>query len=183
MPAAFLALRFLDPVDQFAFDVRLAEHDVEAEALGGRAAKLLDVGERGAAVFLRLARAEQVQIGAVEDVDGLGHGIPAAGSQCDARETWSLYRWPGGEGKPAGVRAQGAFAGNAWVSRAAQSTTSLIAVNLAGRRLLALRRSSIWRSALVPSRDDAVQTRDLACAAERRDVVGDEVEHLVEPFA
>ena len=42
-------------------------------------AQLLHVGERGAAVFLRLARAEQVHIGAVEDVEGLGHARePAA---------------------------------------------------------------------------------------------------------
>ncbi len=69
--------------------------DVEAEALGGRAAQLLHVGERGVAVFLRLARAEQVQIGAVEDVDGLWHG-PASSAE-------NLVRFIGGraaKGKP-----------------------------------------------------------------------------------
>ena len=44
--AAFLSVRFLDPVDQFALDIRLPEDDLETEALSRRAAKLLDVGER-----------------------------------------------------------------------------------------------------------------------------------------
>src|SRR5665647_2322761 len=66
-------MRFLDPVDQLAFLVRLPEYHLEAEALGGGAAQLFNVGERGAAVFFRLARAEHVQIGSVEDVDGFSH--------------------------------------------------------------------------------------------------------------
>src|SRR6185437_7512578 len=49
-----LGARFLDPVDQFAFHIRLPEYHVEAETLGGRAAKFLDIGEGGAAVFFRL---------------------------------------------------------------------------------------------------------------------------------
>ena len=82
MPTAFLALRLLDPVDQFAFVIGLPEHDLEAEALGGRAAKLLDVGQRGAAVFFRLAGAEQIEVRAVEDVERLRPWVPG-GSHLD----------------------------------------------------------------------------------------------------
>jgi hypothetical protein len=64
-PGRFTCQRFLNPVDQFAFDIGLAEHHVDSEALGGLVAKLLDVGQRRGAVFLRLARSEQVQIGSV----------------------------------------------------------------------------------------------------------------------
>ena len=95
MPAAFLRMRLLDPVDQFAFDVRLAEDDIDAEALGGVAAKLLDVGERGAAVFLRLARAEQVQIGSVEDVDCV-LAMRSGAALAAMRVKRALYRLPGG---------------------------------------------------------------------------------------
>ena len=69
MPRRFLGLRFLDPVDQFAFAVRLAEDNIETEALGGLAAKLFHVGKRRAPVFLRLARAEQVHVRPVENVE------------------------------------------------------------------------------------------------------------------
>ena len=40
----------------------MPEHDVEAEPLGCRTAKLFHVGKSRAAVFIRLARAEQVHI-------------------------------------------------------------------------------------------------------------------------
>src|SRR6476660_9515708 len=67
--ARLLGVRFLNPVDQFALLVRLPEDDVQAEPLGGVSAKLFHVGKRRAPVFFRLARAEQVHIGSVEDVN------------------------------------------------------------------------------------------------------------------
>ena len=78
MPAAFLRLGLLNPVDDLALVVGLAEFDREAEALRGLAAQLLDVVERRMAVVLGLARAERVQVRAVEDVDRLGHWAIAA---------------------------------------------------------------------------------------------------------
>src|SRR3990172_4936532 len=66
-----VGVRFLDPADQLAFHIRLPEYQFEAEALGGGAAQFFHVGERGAAVRVRLARAEQVHVGAVEDIDRL----------------------------------------------------------------------------------------------------------------
>src|SRR5581483_1302879 len=64
---------FVDPIDQLAFAVGLAEFDGQAVLLRGFPAERLDVLQRGAAVFLRLPVAEQIEVGAVEDVNGLGH--------------------------------------------------------------------------------------------------------------
>src|SRR6185437_3863590 len=117
----------LDVGDHFAFAVGLAEDDVDAEAPGGGAAERLDVGERRRAVFLRLARAEQVHVRPVEDVDGRGHGV-TGGAPDGARRMKTLvsYRWTGGRGEAR----RGAQAAEARVSAAAQSMTSLTAVNL-----------------------------------------------------
>ena len=67
--------RLVDPVDQLRLAVRLVELDRRA---GGRAAHRLDLGERGRAVDLRLARAQPVEVGAVEDEDRLRHAISLA---------------------------------------------------------------------------------------------------------
>src|SRR5262249_37287553 len=63
----------MDRIDDFPFVVRLQEFDLEGVAAGGLAAKLLHVLERGAAID-GLARAAEVEIGAVEDGDGFRHG-------------------------------------------------------------------------------------------------------------
>ena len=63
----------LDPFDHFAFVVGLAEIDGVAGRFGGLATERLDIGERRAAVNLRLALAEQVEVGSVEDEDRAGH--------------------------------------------------------------------------------------------------------------
>src|SRR5262245_55971317 len=70
-----LGARLLDPVDQLALVVRLAEHHGEAVAFGRLTAEPLHVLEGCAAVGFRLARAEQIEVGAVEDVDGARHGV------------------------------------------------------------------------------------------------------------
>src|SRR5262249_47339167 len=57
----------------FPLVVRLTEFHVDAVAFGGGAAELLDILQRRAAVLLGLARAEQVHIRAVKNVDGLRH--------------------------------------------------------------------------------------------------------------
>jgi hypothetical protein len=51
----------------------LTKFDLKPVSFGRRTTKLFGVGERRAAVDLRLARAEQIEIGAVEDVDSLRH--------------------------------------------------------------------------------------------------------------
>ena len=48
---------------------------VEPALLGARAAHLLDLLERGRAVDVRLARAEQVEVGAVQDQDRFAHAF------------------------------------------------------------------------------------------------------------
>ena len=50
--------RLVDPVDQLVFPVRLPEHDLQAEVGADAPALGLDVGERLAAVDLRLALAD-----------------------------------------------------------------------------------------------------------------------------
>ena len=113
---------------------------VEAEALGGRAAKFLDVGERRAAVFLRLARAEQIEIGSVEDVDGFRPWARSGRSVKSKRvKLWRFIGGPDAQGEARTARGfKALFAANAWVSAAAQSITSLIAVNRCRPAALAL---------------------------------------------
>ena len=60
----------MQPVDQRALVVRLPAFEAEAEAVGLRLQPRMDVVQRIMAIDFRLARAEQVEIGAAEDIDG-----------------------------------------------------------------------------------------------------------------
>src|SRR5207237_304941 len=66
-------LRLMNPVDDLALAVGLAEFDGEIEAARSVAAQLLHLGERGMPVFLGLADPKRVEVRAVQDVDRLGH--------------------------------------------------------------------------------------------------------------
>ena len=57
----------VDLVDQHAFVVALHGAQIEPEFGGGRGCQLLDVGQRDGAVDVRLAGAEQVQVGPVDE--------------------------------------------------------------------------------------------------------------------
>jgi deoxyribodipyrimidine photo-lyase len=72
-PAACVAC-FMDPVDQLILTVRLVIPDCKAMCLRSLRAKRLNVSHRVATIDFRLALAQQVQIGAVEDENRLGHG-------------------------------------------------------------------------------------------------------------
>src|SRR6185437_3134193 len=67
--------RFLDPGDQLAFVVRLAEVDGQSVRLGFGGAELFDIGKRIGAIGRRFADAQQVEVRSVEDQDALGHGL------------------------------------------------------------------------------------------------------------
>ena len=67
------AAGLVQPVDENAFVIALPEVERQAVRRRDFAADRLDIGERARAVDARLTRAEQIQIRAVEDVDG-GHG-------------------------------------------------------------------------------------------------------------
>ena len=67
--AGRLVAGLLDPVDQLALVVGLAEVDLEPERLAGLPAVLLDVVERLAAIDPGLALAEHIEVGTVEDED------------------------------------------------------------------------------------------------------------------
>lgn len=56
----------VDPVDQFAFVVGLAEFNLQAQIAGAGPAAISEVAKRFATVLVRLAGAEQIEIGAVE---------------------------------------------------------------------------------------------------------------------
>ncbi len=62
--------RLMDPIDELAFVVGLAEIDRQIERRGARQAALLDIGQRIIAIGRRLAHPKQVQIGAIQDKDG-----------------------------------------------------------------------------------------------------------------
>ncbi len=64
-PARSLA-RLVDPVDQLVFAVGLAEDEIEPKLSGQRPAIALHIGQRLAAIDLRLALAQQVQVRPVE---------------------------------------------------------------------------------------------------------------------
>src|SRR6267142_5360882 len=89
-----LGLRLVDPVDQLTLVVGLTEIHVELVASGGIARERLDVLQRGSAIGLRLARAEQVEVRAVEHKDDFRHRAAARGMPSP------LYRQPPRKGKP-----------------------------------------------------------------------------------
>lgn len=70
-------MRFLclvNPADQLALAIALSKINGQVQLCSHSAAQRLDVGEGVVAVDLRLARAQQVEIGAVENENGTGHG-------------------------------------------------------------------------------------------------------------
>ena len=68
MPGALLA-RFLDPVDQVTLVVGLPKRDRRAQSRCLLADLPLDVGKCHAAIDLRFALTEKIEVGSVEDVD------------------------------------------------------------------------------------------------------------------
>src|SRR5262249_29881825 len=72
--------RLVDPIDKLALVVRLPAVELEAQLGGTLEAGLLDVGERLPAVDLRLAQAQEIEIGSIEDEYRriAGHGRPSA---------------------------------------------------------------------------------------------------------
>jgi hypothetical protein len=53
--------------------IGLAELDREPKPLRSRTAQLFDVGKRRAAVKLRLAHTEQIEVRSIKNVDGIRH--------------------------------------------------------------------------------------------------------------
>lgn len=62
---------FLDPVDKLAFMIGLAENKAAGPGLPGQAR--FNIGQRLPAIDFRLARAQEVEIGAAKDKYRLGH--------------------------------------------------------------------------------------------------------------
>jgi len=81
-----LPLRLLNPAHQLSLQVRLPELKGKAVPPRRLSAQRFDVTERGVAVFLGLAASEQVQIGAVDDVDAVRHrrgdGVQTMARRC-----------------------------------------------------------------------------------------------------
>src|SRR5262249_9967826 len=101
-----LRASLVNRVHDLALVVRLAEFDRELVARGRLATKLLHIRERGAPIGLGLARAEQIEVGAVEDVDSVRHGgSGAAGYPLVFRDhaLWGPWAQRGSRG------AQGSF--------------------------------------------------------------------------
>src|SRR5277367_2056664 len=63
----------VNEVDDLVFAIALMELDLKPELLADAAAVRLDVGQRLAAVDLRLALAEQIEIGSVQDNNDRAH--------------------------------------------------------------------------------------------------------------
>src|ERR1700722_7910916 len=68
----------VNPVDKLIFAIALMKLDRKPKLAANTAAVRLDVGQRLAAIDLRLALAEQVEIGPVQDHDDRTHALPPA---------------------------------------------------------------------------------------------------------
>src|SRR5262249_41430926 len=80
----------LDEVQDRALGVRLEAGDLAAELVRPPPDHGLDVGQRGAAVDLRLAGAEQVEVGPVDDQQPLVHGSsPRTTAATTSGGTWT----------------------------------------------------------------------------------------------
>src|SRR5579871_6093401 len=64
--ARSVAARILNPDDQFAFVIALAELDRQAQLAAMASARLFDIGERIGPVDFGFARAEQIEVRTVE---------------------------------------------------------------------------------------------------------------------
>ena len=71
----------VDEVDELIFPIALMELDRKPELLADAATVRLDVGQRLAAVDLRLAFSQEVEIGAVQDNDDRIHALPRNGAR------------------------------------------------------------------------------------------------------
>jgi hypothetical protein len=64
----------VDPVDDLVFAVRLAEAKFKSVLSGDLAAIGLDISKSFVPVDVRLALAEEIEVGAIQDVDDATHG-------------------------------------------------------------------------------------------------------------
>src|ERR1700691_6681094 len=72
-PDGLLGARLLNPTNDLALVIGWPEYQSKSVPFRRCTTELLDVAKRGAAIKLRLARAKQIEIRSVEDVDGLWH--------------------------------------------------------------------------------------------------------------
>src|SRR5271165_1470775 len=75
----------MNPFNDLVFAIALMELDLEPELAADALAIGLDLGERLAAVNVRLALAEQVEIGTVQDADDRAHADPHVGAAATFR--------------------------------------------------------------------------------------------------
>ena len=83
--------RLLDAADQFGFGVALERRQLVPDLGGELAGTLVDLLQRHVAVDARLAPAEQVQVGAVQEQD-VGHDQRAGGVVMGAQSTHNCRR-------------------------------------------------------------------------------------------
>ena len=81
MPDAVFS-RLVDPVDDLVFAVRLVKAKLESVLRGDLAAIGLDIGKRFVTVDVRLALAEQIEVGTVQHVDDAAHGWRPGSGEC-----------------------------------------------------------------------------------------------------
>jgi hypothetical protein len=72
---SLLGMGFVDEVDQLTLPVRLPAIGLQTEFGASFRAQLLDVGKRGMAVGFGLAGSQQIEVRAVEHVNGIGSGL------------------------------------------------------------------------------------------------------------
>src|SRR5258708_11787072 len=75
----------VNPVDKLVFAIALMKLNRKPKLAADAAAVRFDVGERFAAIDLRLALAEQIEIWTVQDDDDRIHLIPPESRRCEER--------------------------------------------------------------------------------------------------
>jgi hypothetical protein len=88
-----LVARLLDPVDELAFVVGLAELDRQAQSGAGLPTVGLDVGQRVSPIDGGFALAQHIQVRAVQDIDGSRHFDLMARNDPARAGLWSLSRF------------------------------------------------------------------------------------------
>src|SRR5277367_487710 len=82
----------MNPVDDLVFAIALMKLDRKPKLTADTAAVRFDVGQRLAAIDLRLAHAEQVEIRAVQDHDDRTHALPPTSRHREERSDVAIQR-------------------------------------------------------------------------------------------
>ena len=68
--------RLVNPINQLTLVIGLPKHQIQTKSRTSFVATLLDLGERGATVKMRFALSQQIQVGAIQNMDAVQCHLP-----------------------------------------------------------------------------------------------------------